>query len=103
MRIDERDGREHELVDAEHDGRNACTADARLCQDAFETEMREVTQERACGLRECERVSPEEPLEADDCDTHHADPYHRKCILSPQETRVEEADTWNHQPYEPVE
>ena len=39
-------------------------------------------------------------LEGDDSQSHHTKPDHRQGVFTSKETRVEEADTWNHYPDE---
>ena len=60
----------------------------------------QVADVRAAGFAEGEGETPEEPLEGDDGDGHHAEVDHRERVLPPEETRVEEADTGDHDPDE---
>ena len=43
--------------------------------------------------------TPRTRCSPDDCDRQHADHDHAECVLAPQETAVEEADTGDHEPY----
>lgn len=59
--------------------------------------MVEVTDETACACTaEGQRVTPKVPLEHDDAEGHHADPYEGQGRLSSSETGVEERDTGYH-------
>lgn len=50
----------------------------------------------ARGSRESERETPEEPFETDDGTDAHGHPDHRQGRLLPEQTRVEESNTRNH-------
>lgn len=39
-------------------------------------------------------------LEGHHGETHDGEVYHAERVLTPEETRVEKPDTWNHDPYE---
>ena len=61
--INLRDSREHPLVDSEEEVRNSVTTDRWSSMQPLETEVVHVTEKLPGGWRECERISPEEPLE----------------------------------------
>lgn len=85
------DGREHALVDGEEEVGDLVGAHGRAGEDVHEAEIREITDERAGGMGEGQRVAPEEPLEACDGGGHDGEPYQRQGRLAPSKTRVEEA------------
>lgn len=61
------DGAELHLVEGEEKVGDECRAGTGHSESVHETEFPEVADEAVCrGLAECERVSPEVPLEADD-------------------------------------
>lgn len=73
-----RDGSEHSLVDGEKKIRNLGATDGGGTQDILETKVAQVSNVLAGGVREGERVAPEEPLEGDDADGHDGQPYQGK-------------------------
>lgn len=94
------DGGEHELVDAKDEGGDTGAAHRRLVEDALESKVLEVTDERAGTVGKGEGVAPEEPLEGYDGEGHHAKVDHAERILAAEQTRVEETDTGDHDPDE---
>jgi hypothetical protein len=94
------DGSEHELVDAKNKGGDADAAHGGLVEDTFEGKVLEVADEGVGAVGKGEGVAPEEPLEGDDGQGHHAEVDHAEGILATEEARVEKADTRNHQPDE---
>lgn len=49
------------------------------------------------SVAEGERIAPEEPLESYDTNGHHGKPDEGERRLATRETRVEEADSGNHE------
>jgi hypothetical protein len=77
--------------------RNERGARRRSSQCLHETEFLEISNVSICRiLAECQRVSPEIPLEGDDGQRHHTRPDQRQGRLSAGETRVEETKTRHH-------
>jgi hypothetical protein len=66
-----RDSCKHALVDSVQQIWDLWTAYTWLCKDIVEAKVREVAEEGARGVRECEGIAPEEPLERDHGYGHH--------------------------------
>lgn len=92
------DGSEHALVDGIDDVGETGSSGRRLSENMSEADHFQVTDVLARTMRECEGVSPEEPLEGYDGDGHERKPDKGERRLPTGETRVEEADTGNHEP-----
>lgn len=70
-----RDSREHPLIDSKEKVGDALTPDRWSSMQPLETEVVQVTEKLAGSRGECERVTPEEPLERGDTNGHDGDPY----------------------------
>lgn len=90
-----RNSSKHALVHCKQDLWDLWAARRWRCKHIAEPDMAEVADVIA-PRAECERVAPEEPLEAYDANRHHREPDEGKRGLAARETRVEEADTGNH-------
>lgn len=90
-------GGEHALVQAEEQIGDLGAADGGLREGLDQRKVGQITNEGAAGVGERQGISPEEPLEADDCYAHHGEPDERECRLATGQARVEEADTGDHE------
>ena len=85
------DGREHALIYGEEKIGDLVGADGGACKNVHEAEIREVTDEWAGRVGECQRIAPEEPLEAGDARGHDGEPYQREGRFASSKSGVEEA------------
>lgn len=84
------DAGEHALVHSKQKIRDLGRTDGGRTEDIAETNVLQITDVAASGVREGERVTPEEPLEGDHSRGHDREPYQRQGGLSAGETRIEE-------------
>lgn len=92
-----RNGGEHALVEAEENVGDLAATNAGLTEHLHQTKVGEVADEGASLVGEGERITPEEPLEADDRDGHERQQYQRESRLAPGKTAIEKADSGNHE------
>jgi hypothetical protein len=74
LEIDIRDGREHALVDGEHQIGNAWASNGWSAQNIHISKIIECANVLSSLVRKGERITPEKPLEADDRSRHDGKP-----------------------------
>ena len=69
-----RDSGEHALVHTEHQVRNSRASNRWSTKDIHQTKVVKISDVLSCSMRESQGITPEEPLEADDCRSHNRQP-----------------------------
>jgi hypothetical protein len=82
---------EHALIDSEEEIGNLGGANRGGSESVTETNILQITDEFACGVRESKGVTPEEPLEGNDSRSHDGQPDEGQSRLAASQTRIEEA------------